>query len=518
MHADTRKLPNNSHIEGDICIVGAGAAGVSIALDWIESGYKVILLEGGGFEFEQKLQDLYRGKSTGQKYYPLHGTRLHYFGGTTGHWAGMCSPFDEIDFVERDWVPESGWPYSKQELDPYYAKAQEVLNLGPYEYDLEHWQKEEADLTPFPLNDNIVYPKMWQFSQARFGKLYKEDILKAKSIHLYTYANVVDIVAEENMTLIKELKIKNHEGKEHTVRANQFIMACGAIQNARMLLASNSQVESGLGNDHDLVGRYFMEHLEIATGQLWLFNSFSDKLYTRWGKPRAELAISKQSQIEHKILNGTLSLTELSVAKHIVPRMELLQVDDYNEAVERFFGNMEESEEKAKSDQTLNINKAYEFQIRIEQAPNPSSRITLGNDRDALGVPRIVFNWDLTELDKDSIRKINWIVGEEMGKANLGRVKLEKYLQDPDDYSWPSGTNAGWHHMGTTRMNNDPKKGVVDEHCQVHGIDNLYVAGSGCYPTSGASNPTLTLVALSLKLSEHLKSKVKNKEALIASS
>jgi len=508
MHTDTRFLPNNSTIEGEICIVGAGAAGVSMALDLSDSGKKVILLEGGGFEFEQQMQDLYRGKSTGQRYYPLHGTRLHYFGGTTGHWAGMCAPFDDIDFETRTWVPDSGWPISKKDLDPYYAKAHKILQLGPYEYDLSYWQKESADLIPFPIDQEVVWNKMWQFSEARFGKLYKDEVIASKKIHLYTYANVVDIVANENVSEIQELKIKNHAGKSHTIKAKQFILACGAIQNARILLASNTQAKNGLGNDNDIVGRFFMEHLEIASGELWLAKPFPTDLYTRWGQPRAELAITRKAQTENRILNGTLSLTPMSVAKHIIPRMDLLQVDDYNEAVKLFFENYGEAEEKGKIENTGSISRAFEFQIRIEQAPNPNSRITIGSEKDELGVPRIVFNWDLTALDKQSIRKINWLVGEQMGMADVGRVRLKEYLRDENDLTWPSGTNAGWHHMGTTRMNNDPKKGVVNENCQVHGVNNLFVAGSGCYPTSGASNPTLTLVALSLRLSAYLKGKV----------
>lgn len=196
MHIDTRNLPNNSTIEGDICIIGAGAAGISIALDWINAPYKVILLESGGFEYDDKVQDLYKGETTGQKYYPLKASRLSYFGGTTGHWAGMCSPFDNIDFMKRDWVPDSGWPISKKDLDPFYARANLKLKLGPYQYDLSYWQKEVPNLNPFPLDANVVWHKMWQISPAwgfggGLGKVYKDDIVKAKNIHLYTYATVV---------------------------------------------------------------------------------------------------------------------------------------------------------------------------------------------------------------------------------------------------------------------------------------------------------------------------------------
>src|SRR5215510_11538293 len=136
MHIDARKLPDNSVIEGDVCIIGAGAAGISMAMDWIKTPYKVVLLESGGFEYDEKVQDLYKGKGTGQKYYPLRSSRLSMFGGTTGHWAGMCAPFDDIDFMKRDWVPHSGWPITLKDLDPYYARANEKIQLGPYRYDL----------------------------------------------------------------------------------------------------------------------------------------------------------------------------------------------------------------------------------------------------------------------------------------------------------------------------------------------------------------------------------------------
>jgi len=247
----------------------------------------------------------------------------------------------------------------------------------------------------------------------------------------------------------------------------------------------------------------------MASAELWLLRPFPTDLYSWTGKPRAELAISEKVQTEEKILNGTASLSPLSFARHVIPRMELLQEDDYNKAVEKLFGNWDEASKKAEQENTGTISRAFEFQTRLEQAPNPDSRITIGEEKDELGVPKTILHWDLTELDKRSIRKINQIIGYQAGEAGFGRVKLRDFLWEENDISWPEGTNGGWHHMGTTRMSDDPRKGVVDANCQVHGIDNLFVAGSGCFATSGAPNPTLTLVALSLRLSDHVKNRMK---------
>lgn len=513
MHIDARNLPNDSVIEGDLCIVGAGAAGISIALDWMKTNHKVILLESGGFEYDDKVQDLYKGKSTGQKYYPLRATRLSYFGGTTGHWAGMCAPFDEIDFMKRDWVPDSGWPITRKDLDPFYARANEKLRLGPYRYDIEYWQKEMPNMNPFPLDENVVWHKMWQLSPTSgmegvgFSKVYKDDIVKAKNIHLYTYSTVVDVRADENVSTIQEVVVKNFAGKTHTVKARHFILAGGAIQNSRILLASNTQAKQGLGNDADVVGRYFMEHLEIQTSELWLLKPFPTNLF-KWNKVWCELAIKKERQIEEKILNGTLGPNELTWAKHAKPRMETWQSEDPRESKDNMFKDWDDAGVEAGKIKEGSITRAYEFQTRIEQAPNPDSRITIGSEKDELGVPLANLHWKLTDLDKRSIRRTNEIVALEMGKAGLGRMKLKEEFRDKNDMSWPTGTNGGWHHMGTTRMGTDRHKSVVDPDCQVHGIDNLYVAGSGCYTTSGAPNPTLTIVALSLRLSDHIKEKM----------
>ncbi|HEY4966622.1 MAG TPA: GMC family oxidoreductase [Puia sp.] len=513
MHSDGRYLDYDSVIEGDICIVGAGAAGISMALDWNNSGYKVILLEGGGFAYDPKIQDLYAGKTTGQPYYPLMSARLHYFGGTTGHWAGFCSPFDPIDFQKRDWIKYSGWPISRPDLDPFYERAQKNLELGPYEYSAEYWQKKDPALLPLVDQSTVIWNKIWQFSPpTRFGEKYRNDIVRSRNIHLYTYANVVQILTNEKGSAVQELIIKNFEGRQHRVRAKKYILACCAIQNARLLLASNQQFPKGLGNANDLVGRFFMEHLEIKSAELWLLKPDALKLYAfTFGitKARAELAIHEKKQEEFGMLNGTVSLLPLEVAKKLKPAIEAWNQKDPRVSADRFMG----SYAKAAKETDLPVSGSRGFQLftRMEQAPNPDNRVTLDSERDGLGVPRASLHWELSPLEKRSLRKMYELIGQEVGRAGVGRVKLMDFLTNPEDTSWPSFTGGGWHHMGTTRMSENPKQGVVDAQCQVHGISNLFLAGSSCFVTAGAPNPTLTLVALTLRLSDHIKGLMKNK-------
>ncbi len=513
MHIDARQIDDQSAIEGDICIIGAGAAGITMALEWMNTPYKVILLEGGGFEYDDKVQQLYKGKITGHPYYPMESSRLHYFGGASGHWGGMCSTFDDIDFGVREWVEHSGWPIRREDIAAFYPRAHPILDLGPYEWDVSYWQKQNPSFVPLPLDNNVMWSKMWQFSApTRFGSKYKDTIVNAKNIQLYTYANVVEIVATENLSSIKELIVKNYAGKQHTVRARYYVMACCAIQNARLLLANNKQAPAGLGNDNDLVGRFFMEHLEIQTGELWLNISESLDLYKTGGKTRAELAISAKKQEELKVLNATVSLLPLGVAKKLEPSVTTWAEDDPRRSLDSWGKHYGKAVKKNLFQRFLASNKhqAFGLYTRTEQAPNPSSRITLDTEKDSLGVPRANLFWAMSPIDKQTIRKLNILLGQQVGAAGVGRVKLFDFLLDEKDDSMPSYTSGGWHHMGTTRMSDDPKKGVVNPNCRIHGIDNLYVAGSACYPTGGAVNPTLTVVALSLRLSDHLKEKIKS--------
>lgn len=514
MHFDLRELAPESVIEGDICIVGAGAAGLSLALEFDGSPVRVVLLEGGGFEHENKLQDLYCGPTTGQPYYPLTASRLHYFGGTTGLWGGQCSPLDDIDFVSRPWVEHSGWPIKRADLDSYYMRAHQLLSLGAYDYDVSAFLKKRSDLAELLPANHSVYSKLWRFvppSLLNFNQRFKSALLKSKNITLYTHANATKILVDETASRVTGISVTNHAGRPQSVRAKKYALCCCAIQNARLLLASNDRTTAGLGNDHDHVGRYFMEHVELKAAELWLRNATPLKLYHyRYAETvaRAELAITAEKQAEHAILNGTASLMPLNLAHEIKPMIEIWSDEDSRKNLARLVADREDADARARKMNRVQRHlehKAYELFIRLEQAPNRNSRVELDAQLDPLGMPRAKLHWELTSLEKHSLRNICQLIGHQVGIADVGRVRLLEYLWDENDRTWPSFTGAGWHHIGTTRMSDDPKTGVVDRDCRVHAIDNLYIAGSSCFPTSGAVNPTFSIIALTLRLADHLK-------------
>ncbi len=506
MHIDARTLPNGTLLEADLCIVGAGAAGITIAREWIGSHRKVLLLEGGGLQYEPAMQDLYRGEIVGLPYFPLEAARLHYFGGTTGHWAGWCATFDAIDFEKRDWVPHSGWPIRREDLDSFYVRAQPLFELGPYEYSAAAWQRRDPALVPLTLDPRVVWTKMWQFSPpTRFGTTYRDAIFGARNVELYTHANVCEIESNEAGTAVQGLRIRGLDGKEFQVRARRYVLACCSIQNARLLLAS------GLGNAYDLVGRFFMEHIEMPGGHLVLaaVPRAGMKMY-EWTygvtKARGELALHAAVQRERRVLNGTVSLEPGDpdeVAKSTFQAMPPAVV-----------GAMRESRDRARADSppaaaapTPPAGRFYHVISRHEQSPNPHSRVTLSTERDALGMPRVKLDWRLTELEKHTFRAFYEVLGREFGRSGLGRVQLLDWITSADP-GWPNTLSGGWHHMGTTRMHQSPRWGVVDPSCQVHGVPNLSIAGASVFPTGGGVNPTLTLVALSLRLSDNLKRKL----------
>ncbi len=498
MLIDTNELPAGTVIRADLCIAGAGAAGISLARQLSGGMASVCLLEGGGVEFDPKSQNLYHGMAAAPMHAAyLYTSRLRYLGGTTNHWLGACRPLDEIDLAPRPWVPDSGWPITFQELQPFYRGAAELCEVA-------------ADFAPgIPLVEDGSSPiRIVPFHigpPTRFGQSYRKELIAARNLSLYLHANVLRVVLRENGVSVKHLEVARDDGERLRVEARFYVLALGGIENSRLLLVSDNVNPKGVGNDRDLVGRYFMDHpvFPVATVATSRPDTVLTQSLNRSTKEWHTYRLSDEKQGRLGLLNCGLGVDV--VGRVDDPRQDQLVGGTYRAAAQfleqhavfEHSAFLEQLEDRAKtaSDGLF----LRQFEIRPEQAPNPDSRITLANSTDAFGLRQATVIWRLSELDWKTLSESARVLGEELGKYGLGRLRLAS--PGPLEQSCV----PGFHHMGGTRMHDDPARGVVDHQAKVHGIANLFIAGSSVFPTSGYANPTLTLVALALRLAEHLK-------------
>ncbi len=514
MIRDFRQYDGSEDIHCDVCIAGAGAAGIAAALNLAGRNHKVVLLEAGGLDYQEETQDPYAGENIGRPYHDISTTRLRFLGGSTNHWGGMCSHLDPHDFEKRDWVPYSGWPISFEDLKPWYEQAHPWLELGPFDYRREAISPDGTRYLPF--DDERLRHKMWHFSRppTSFGVEHRAKLEAATSLDVLLNANLVDIELDHQSNRVRGFVVRSYQGKKTTVRARHFVLALGGLENPRLLLCARSERSQGLGNERGLVGRFFMEHLNAEAGHVATdddqWPGSYDSLFRDGRQYRAYLVASREQQYQRQILGSAIGLgplfhaRERSVAYESLHKIKMAWLrrrlpDDLGGHISNLImdaaGLKDALEERF--DPTVYL------YTEAEQAPNPDSRVTLSNNRDALGLPRIQLDWRLSEIDKRSMREIAYLIGQELGRIDKGRVGLPPWLLE-ESIADDDPMIGGYHHMGTTRMSTDASTGVVNADCRVFTTENLFIAGSSVFTTGGAANPTLTIVALALRLADYL--------------
>jgi choline dehydrogenase-like flavoprotein len=510
---DARTVEDGAVLETDVCIVGTGAAGVTCAAELRSTGRRVLVVEAGGLKPEPATEALNEFESTDMAV-PVT-SRERRFGGTTNSWWGKVALLDESDFVARDWLPGSGWPVSRSDLLPFYRRACDLLRIP----DLTRFDAATAfgGKRPRLVGDGLEHKAFfWTRDALNFGSHYRRSVAGVSNVSTLLHANITEVCLDENGR-VDRLAVATVNGRRFSIRPAIVILACGGIENARLLLASRSRSSKGVGNDAGLVGRYYMDHPRGASGIVEATPGMSALSPAYWAGKRSGavrfrlgVGLSPAEQGEKQVLNSYVNLNPIyggaavaairnlyrRRAAALRDRSLLRSLVTGIPDVARYFAFKRYGRGSV---QTLAIENF------MEQEPRYANAVTLSERRDQFGNPLARVAWTLSERDRRSLRVLHATLDEALRRRGMGRLRLP-LLSDAEE-GWPVANDAA-HHMGTTRMGTSPKTSVVDGSCRVHGIEDLYVAGSSVFPTGGSANPTLTIMALASRLADHVRSRL----------
>ena len=456
-----------------VCIVGSGPAGISVALKLAAARVPCVILEAGADEWTEASQDAYRGEVIGDHYFDLDMTRLRFFGGSSNHWAGWCRVLEAHDFEPKAYVEHTGWPIRRGDIEPYLDETRDVLDLAPF-------QPDRAVSTDFHRFE------MQKSAPVRFREKYAAPIAESPMIALILNTQVDELVGDGSV--VTAAKIRSRGAVAGELVAPFFVIATGGLENARLLLWSNERSNGGVVPHATALGRYWMEHpmFEVGTGFItntdaMAFDHEGDAFFT----PTVEAMAARE------VLNFHVQIESMpyrGVKKFIAETACLIP-----ETTEWVAGTL-----------GLRLQCSARLHMAWEQPPRAHNRVSLSTtERDAAGIPRIELHWKKDDLDRRTMLEGIRMFGEAFAREDLGRVRISDWVRDGGD--WPEDMEiAGNHHMGGTRMGENLSTSVVDANCKVHGIANLYVAGSSVFATSGQCTPTTSITALALRLGDHL--------------
>ena len=545
MFIDARQVDSGTRMFADICVIGGGAAGISVALQFLGERRSVILLESGGIKFDIVTQALYEGEIAPHcQHSPLDTYRQRRFGGTTAIWGGRCVPFDPIDFERRPWMPDSGWPISYGDLEPYYGHANRICEAGAYAYtDDQAFPEGMPPLIEGFTSQKVTTNTLERFSRPTdFGSTYRQRLAATQNVRVLLWANCTGLEVRADGAAVERATVVTLTGRRFEIAASVFVLATGGLETPRLLLASREVQPKGLGNGHGLVGRFYMAHLSGVAGILIPhgrpvqhgYARDSEGIYCRRrlrlaDKTAREFGVGNiVARLHHPVIGDPMHGSGVLSALYLASRLfsyeygmrlragaeagwaarwhHLRNIASDPFGVAGFAAKMVWSHVLARRKYpTLVVaprSGSFTIDFHAEQQPNPESRVQLIEARDATGLPMARVNWRHTDLDVRTVSAFLGILAEELARSGCGKLVVEPgEVEAALERDGP----VGGHHIGTARMGASEKRGVVDPNCRVYGLGNLFVAGSAVFPTSGQANPTLTIVALAIRLADHLK-------------
>jgi choline dehydrogenase-like flavoprotein len=546
MIADANSIPNGACLRVDVCVVGGGPAGIALTLALSQRGCSVMVLESGQLTLDAKTQSLYEGEVADERLHsPPDKYRQRRLGGSTAIWGGRCTPLDPIDFEIRGHVRHSGWPLSYDDLLPYYPQANVLAEAGRFSYDAgETLGPQAAPMIRGFDSERVHTSGLERFScPTHFGIRYKKRLQLAPGVQVLLGANCTAVRLQADGRSVRALDIATLAGKRFSVAPRAAVLAAGGLETARLLLASRDVTPAGVGNFHDVVGRYYMCHiagnvgtltvhgppgnvshgyevtpegvycrrrLQVAAGEqrhLGLCNAVARLHFPRITDPAHHSGVLSGLFLARKLisyeygkrLNDGTRHSPGTYARHLLNVLtDPLGTSGF---LLHWLTRRSLAERKFPSVILRNRSNRFSLEVHGEQIPQAASRVTLTDKVDALGVPRLRVDWRYCHEDIDSIRRTLDVLANEFAQSGTALFSYNPDTLEEDIMRFGA---YGGHHIGTARMGTDVRTSVVNADCQVHSVSNLFVAGSAVFPTSSQANPTLTLIALSLRLGDTL--------------
>lgn len=521
MIQDFAAQDSSKKIDADVCLVGAGAAGIVLALELSRAGLSVALVESGGVEPANADQELNKGElCDGVRYKGLDSGRSRALGGSTKLWYGQCIRYEPIDFETRPWVKHSGWPIDPKSLDPYYDRAEAFFDISGQSYHASIYDRFGLPRPEFDETQCKMHFTIYS-THIDLGAIHQKKLEESSTVTVLLHANVTEVLTDPTGAQATGVRIRSLGGDEGIVNAKATILCAGGIENARLLLLSNQVRHAGLGNDRDLVGRFLQDHpngqtATLKTSKAALIGELFSLLYENPLRFFPKMELSPALQTSEKVLNCNghfvfeyPEASGIAAGKAIYRSLRRGEMPpEFLKNIGHILGDLPESVRAAKrfflqGKSPLGSPSRIRFQCYLEQEPDPESRVELAETRDALGLPQARVCWKIGELERRTLNVMTSAVAGQVAKLGLGELVPDPWLVDPNA-NWRNELNDAYHPIGTTRMGSSEETGVVDSNCEVFGVAGLYIAGSSVFPTSGYGNPTLLLVALALRLADHI--------------
>jgi choline dehydrogenase-like flavoprotein len=511
----------------DICVVGAGIAGLTLVSALRQRGLKVLVLEGGGLMHEPRGQSLFETEMdfTGPVNVGVANGRFRVFGGTGTRWSGHLIPLAPQELSTRPTTDRVAWPIDYAKLAPYFSRLDTMLGLNGSPFDATCYQF-AGRTTPALASDydtlSVRFSKTLPWRKRDIGRFLGPSLKKDPDVVVFYHANAVELVCGERRDVVTGVRVRSYTGREQIFAARQFIIAAGAIESVRLLLVSHSLHPDGMGDRWKLLGCGFNDHLVLRAGVVTadapsrlrrVARAFyiGNVLHT----PRFEL--SQHTQAEEECLSGYANIFfEASPESAFVKLRTVLS--DYQERGVRALsrspywtllcatpdlvgGFLAWSVLGLKPISGRSTPTVY---LVAEQPSRRDARIRMAEDHDAVGMPRLALEWQIGDAEQRTLTVVGRRLEALLRRNQIGAVIWFDEAFDPREGARLDRVVDQYHHAGGARMSALARDGVVDADCRVHDMQNLYLASAAVFPSSGCSNPTFTIMALALRLAEYL--------------